>query len=195
MRKVLTLFFFFFSVVIAVAQNQGIGIRLGDPMGVTYKRYFGNTRAVEFGLGSAGLGWHDGYYKNSFEARDKYDGYRYRSHTVENTLYLQGRYLLHYNIDVRDIEGKWDWYWGVGGLLKFSKVKYRFYDDIPPFQETDTDNDIDFGPEGIIGMEYTFKDAPITIFGEVSLMFEMVDRVTLRTFGGAGARYNFRSRR
>ena len=52
-------------------------------------------------------------------------------------------------------------------------------------------NDIDIGPEGMIGMEYTFEDVPITVFGEVSLMLELVDRVTLRPFTGVGARYRF----
>ncbi|MBT1703604.1 hypothetical protein [Chryseosolibacter indicus] len=191
MKKVLTLFLFFSTVIIGVAQDQGIGLRLGDPLGVTYKKYFGDTRAIEFGLGSTGFGSHRSYYRNSFDSRSKYDDYRYRSHRVESTVYLQARYLLHYGIDVQGLEGKWDWYWGVGGMLKVAKVRYRFFDDVPPFEDTDTRTDIDFGPEGIIGMEYTFQDVPISVFGEISLLLEIVDRVTLRPFGGVGVRYNF----
>ena len=191
MKKVillLSLSLFYFS---ALAQTQGIGIRLGEPMGVTYKKYFGRSKAIEFGLGSAGPGWNYSYYRNSFESRNQYDDYRYRSHSVQSIVYLQGRYLLHYDIYIQGLEGKWDWCWGVGGMLKLAKVRYRFADDAPPFNETDTYTDVDFGPEGIIGMEYTFKDVPLTVFGEVSLLLEIVDRVTLRPFGGAGVRYNF----
>lgn len=192
MKKLLVFSFALFLCSTLLAQHQGIGIRLGDPSGITYKKYFRNSHAIEFGIGSTGPAWHDSYYRNSFKSRNIFDGYDYRSHRVASVLYLQGRYLLHYPIDVRDLEGRWDWYWGVGGVMKFAKVRYRYRDGDPSFEETGTYNDIDFGPEGIIGTEYTFEDVPLTVFAEVSLMLEIVDRVTLQPFGAAGLRYNFR---
>ncbi|MFZ6014646.1 MAG: hypothetical protein ACOYXT_30175 [Bacteroidota bacterium] len=171
--------------------TQGIGVRLGVPTGVTYKKYLAGDRAVEFGLGSAGPGWHSAYYENSIRSFRKYDGKRYLSHDVHSTLYLQGRYLVHTNIEVQGMDGKLDWYWGIGGILKFAKVRYRFEDDTPAGTYTDERTDLDFGPEGIGGMEYTFEDVPISIFAEVSLMLEFVDRVSLRPFSGTGVRYNF----
>jgi len=179
-----------FSTVL-YAQQQSIGVRLGDPMGITYKNYFLRNKAVELVLGSAAPGWHQRYYEKSFEFRDQYSAYRYRSHTVESTVYLQGRYLLHFDIPVEGMEGHLRWYWGAGALLKFSKVKYRFADKETSALMTDERGDVDFGPEGIAGMEYTFQDVPVTIFGEVSLMLEVADRPTLRSFAGIGARYNF----
>lgn len=191
MKKVIVLLSFFLCFFALRAQDRAIGLRLGDPTGITYKKYFGRTKAVEFGIGSAIPGWHNTYYRNSFNAHGPYNGFAYRSHTVQSTLYLQGRYLLHYDIYVQGMEGEWDWYWGAGGLLKFSSVQYRFQNNEPPFNESDTYNDVDFGPEGMVGMEYTFEGIPLTVFGELSLMLEIIDRVTLRPFSGIGARYRF----
>jgi len=177
----------------AVAQQQGIGLRLGDPMGVSYKKYFGRTHAIEFGIGSAPAGWHNGYYINSFERYPRYDNYRYQNHTVQSTLYLQARYLFHYNIPVENMEGKLEWYWGGGALLKASQIQYRFQNREAPFTAgRDVINDIDLGPEGIIGLEYTFQDTPLTVFGETSLFLEIANRPAfIRAFGGLGVRYNF----
>ena len=177
----------------AVAQQQGIGLRLGDPMGVSYKKYFGRTHAIEFGIGSAPANWRNSYYINSFQEYPRYDNYRYQNHTVQSTLYLQARYLFHYNIPVQNMEGKLEWYWGGSAMLKASKIQYRYQNRESPFAPArDIISDIDLGPEGIIGLEYTFQDVPMTVFGETSLFMEIADRpATIRGFGGLGVRYNF----
>ncbi len=74
------------------AQHQGIGLRLGEPLGITYKRYLPGNRAVEFVLGTAPKDWSSSYYSNSFE--DRYDDYDEVSHDVNSVLYLQGKYLF-----------------------------------------------------------------------------------------------------
>jgi hypothetical protein len=191
MKNAIILLCLLFCFTALHAQRQGIGVRLGDPMGITYKNYFSRDQAIELGLGSASPGWHQSYYERSFKFRDRYDGYRYRSHTVESTVYLQGRYLFPFDIPIEGMEGKLQWYWGLGALLKFSKVKYRFADKQTTALLSDTRSDVDFGPEGIAGMEYTFQDVPVTLFGDISLMLELADRPTLRPFAGIGARYNF----
>lgn len=177
----------------AMAQQQGIGLRLGDPMGVTYKKYVGRTQAVEFGIGSASARWHNTYYINSFEEYSRYDNYRYQNHSVLSTVYLQGRYLFHFNLPMQNMEGKLEWYWGAGALLKASKIQYRFQNREAPFaSDRAIVNDIDLGPEGIIGLEYTFQDTPLTVFGETSLFLEIADRpAAMRGFGGLGVRYSF----
>jgi hypothetical protein len=77
-------------------------------------------------------------------------------------------------------------------LLKFANVDYRYRNRDTGVLVRDSRTDIDLGPEGILGMEYTFEDIPLTIFGEFSLMVEFADRPgAFRGFSGAGARYNF----
>ena len=193
MRGVLIVFFLMFGALGAVAQKQAIGLRIGNPIGVTYKRYLANDRAMEFGLGTSSSGWNTNYYKNSFKDYKKYDSYEYRSHNVTGIVYLQGRYLFQYNIPIEGMVGKLDWYWGIGAMLKIATVNYTYQNEEFPYDVVnDGRTDIDFGPEGIAGMEYTFEDIPLTVFGEVSLMLEFADRpLTFRTFGAVGARFNF----
>jgi hypothetical protein len=190
MRSVLVILFLA-AAVSAFAQKQGIGLRVGNPLGLTYKRYMSNDRALEFGIGTAAPGWNKNYYKNSFNDLDRYDDFIYRSHTVNSSVYLQGRYLFQYDIPVEGMVGKLGWYWGGGAMLKFATVTYKY--ELPnDAQESDKRTDIDFGPEGIAGMEYTFDDIPLTVFGDVSVLLEFADRpLTFRAFAGAGARFNF----
>jgi len=192
MKQFLVLIFIFISVV-GFSQRQGIGLRLGDPMGATYKKYLGKTNAIEFGIGTAPARWHNSYYINSFDEYSGYDSYRYQNHAVQSTLYLQARYLFHYPLPVENMEGKLDWYWGVGGLLKVAKVKYTFRENDSPFTtSTDVKNDFDIGPEGILGLEYAFQDVPLSVFSEGSMMLEFLDRpITIRGFGCLGVRFNF----
>jgi hypothetical protein len=191
MRR-LTVILFLATTVSVYGQNQGIGLRIGNPLGLTYKRYLHNDRAFELIFGTAPGGWNKNYYKNSFKDFDKYDTDVYRSHDVESTVYFQGRYLFDYNIPVEGMVGKLDWYWGAGALLKFAKVNYSYQPGDATTILYDTKTDIDFGPEGIAGMEYTFDDIPLTLFGEVSVLLEFADRpLTFRAFAAAGARFNF----
>ncbi|MBN8576529.1 MAG: hypothetical protein J0L66_06270 [Cytophagales bacterium] len=178
------------------AQQQSVGLRLGDPVGITYKKYYNRSHAVELGIGTAPAHWSSNYYLNSFNEYARYNNYRYRNHTVQSTLYLQGRYVWHYRIPAENLDGTLEWYGGAGALFKAAKVQYRFQNREAPFAAgTDVITDFDLGAEGIAGLEYTFPDVPITIFGEASLFLELADRpFTMRVLGGLGVRYNFRRR-
>lgn len=192
MKKVICFVLLLLPCVAASAQQQGIGIRLGQPMGITYKKYLPHNKALEFMLATAPRDWGYNYYKNSFGWYDKYNDYLYRSHEVDNILYLGARYLFHYDIVEEGMSGDLKWFWGLGGVLKTASVEYDYIDEAPPHNwHSDTRTDIDLGPEGVIGMEYTFEKVPVSLFADFSLMMELVDRPTLRTLGGTGARFNF----
>jgi len=182
--------FLFAASLQAQKLSNGIGVRLGDPSGVTYKKYFNDRSALEFLLGSSPRLWHDNYYENGFDRRSKFDRFGYRGHDVRSTVYLGARYLIHNDLVINTIDGDLQWYWGVGLLLKSAQVRYS-YRDADQVLYTETVNDFDFGPEGLIGLEYTMKELPIGFFADVSLMIEFADRFSLRTFGGIGARYRF----
>jgi hypothetical protein len=91
------------------------------------------------------------------------------------------------------MDGKLEWYWGVGAMLKFCRVEYRYADGPPDNgNKYDTRTSIDFGPDGILGVEYKFEDTPLNVFGEVSLLLELADRpLTPQLFGAVGARFIF----
>lgn len=191
MRKAVGTIFLLFIILTSYAQDRGIGVRLGAPTGITYKKYLPQNKAVEFGLGTLTNGWYDNYYRKSFRSFDRFEGYDYVSHRVRSAIYFQGRYLLQNDIPIEGMMGKLEWYWGLGGLIKFGNVEYRYRNESGnTFYQTRTD--LDLGPEGILGMEYTFEDVPLTIFGEFSLMIEIVDRPgILRGLSGVGVLYNF----
>ena len=175
------------------AQDRSIGLRLGYPLGITYKTYVQSNHAIEFLLGTAPSGWNSHYYEASFDKYNDFDHSSYMSHHVKSSVYLQGRYLFQYNIPVDGMVGKLDWYWGAGAMLKFASVQYHYKSNEPPnnaYYETVTD--VDFGPEIMAGMEYTFEDVPITLFGEVSVLMELANRpLVLRGFTGVGGRLRF----
>ena len=175
------------------SQKQAIGVRLGNPVGITYKRDLSKSRALEFLIGTSSSGWSSNYYKNSFSAHKRYDDFVYRSHRISGTAYFQGRYLFQYNIPIEGMEGTLDWYWGIGAMLKVATLDYVYANpEVPQATINDRYTDIDLGPEGMAGMEYTFQDIPLELFGEVSLLVEFADRpLTLRTFGAVGARLQF----
>lgn len=183
-------------IVTAGYSQQTIGLRLGEPTGIVYKNYlnYGGTKGTsfEFGLGTASNSWNHSYYENSFGDRSAYNGYRYNSHRVSGVVYFQGRYLFNYEIPTHGVDGRFDWYWGLGAVLKVATVKYYYQNDNAPFQTgSDSRTDIDFGPEGILGAEYRFENVPIILFAEFSLMIELADRLGARGFVGTGARYRF----
>jgi len=177
----------------ATGQDRSIGLRLGYPLGLSYKAYIQSNHAVEFIIGTAPGSWSSNYYKNSFNKYSDFKNFKYQSHDVRSTLYLQGRYQFQYNIPVDGMEGKLDWYWGAGAVLKFASVQYQYTTNEPPqnpYYQTVTD--VDFGPDFMGGMEYTFEDVPVTLFGEVSVMIELANRpMIFRGFAGVGGRFRF----
>lgn len=168
--------------------SQSVGLKAGDPVGITYKRYLPGNKAFEAVVGAVPRGWYRNYYRDAFE--DDFGNSVYRSHDVEFALALQGRIMWQYDLDeyVPDAE----WYWGVGANLRLVNVDYR-YSTGPDFNNNVRSNDtnIDFGPEIFAGGEYFFQDVPLTAFVELGLMLEIVDQVSMRLLGGGGVRYNF----
>lgn len=192
MKKTAGLLLFCMVALAARAQDRGIGLRIGDPTGISYKKYLPRHKAIELGVGTSTIGWHHAYYRNAFRDLDKFEPYEYRDHHVTSTLYLQAKYLLQYDIPVEGMVGRLAWYWGVGALLKVAKVEYRYDEDGGPENLRELHTDIDIGPEGILGMEYTFDDVPLTVFGDISLLIEIVDRPGIpRGFSAIGIRYDF----
>ncbi|HZY78312.1 MAG TPA: hypothetical protein VFE50_02230 [Cyclobacteriaceae bacterium] len=197
MKHRLTLLIFLASAIAfsATAQTQpaqSVSLRLGVPLGLTYKTYVTKRAAIEFGLGAAGPAWGKHYYINAFNNIPKYENFKYLDHQVRSTLYLQARYLKDFSIPTTGMEGQLGWYCGAGLVAKISQVKYTYTNTnaVPPTQ-TDRRTDVDFGPEAILGAEYWLEDTPFSFYGEGSLMLEIFDRVTGRGFAAIGVRYHF----
>jgi hypothetical protein len=148
---VLFLFCFIFKVN-AQESGLGVGIMLGEPSGVSLKKWLNNTNAID-----AGIGW---------------------SFTENGSIHLHADYLYH-NYDLIHVSGeKIPLYFGVGGRLKMkggdeSKgnsigirvpvgVAYQFqtypfdaFVEIVPILDISPDTRVTFN--SAIGVRYYFK--------------------------------------
>lgn len=176
--------------------NWGLGFRLGDPFGITLKKYLARNRAFEINVGSTSYWGYD--YRDRFYHHNKYKDYDYRGYHNRGAVSIQFHYLYHKNIS--GAEGL-QWYLGFGPQVRIKRYdfQYRFKSFYGPgpndynwLQARDTANDLDLGLDGIIGLEYKFKGAPFSVFGEANLFMEVFDKpLFFKGQGGLGARFNF----
>lgn len=195
MRTILILLALFIISETAFAQfeNTSIGLRLGDPLGITYKKYLPGERALEFNLGSTNVGFYSSYHSNTFRRTSDYDNFRYNGNSVDYAIGFQARYLFHK--DFSQITPGMDWYYGFGGQVRLMGVTYEYIVVDGPNAGrfgSDERTNIDIGPEAIIGLEYDIPEVPLSAFAEISLFAEIIDNpIRFRMQGAIGIRYNF----
>lgn len=184
-------------------KNMGIGIRLGDPTGITFKKYMGN-RALEISFGRThtfyGRGWYNDKFNNWYNGWHKEKGYaiddfQYLGYKASPPLGLQVHYIL-FQKDINALNGL-QWYLGVGGQFRFQSYRYDFrykLDGNPNWIYVDGERvtNIDLGVDGVIGLEYHIPNLPISVFGDMTLFMEVADNpFAFWLQGGLGGRFNF----
>jgi hypothetical protein len=181
------------------SRNWGVGLRLGEPAGLTVKKYLSGNHALEVSLGRAARwGYHyneDDFYKLD-DFRDR-ENYHYAGFKGGFSTALQVHYL--WQKPVAGAKGL-EWYLGAGAQARFTPYRYYYY-----YNDGSRDNDwrrwhyveerrtdVDLGIDGVIGLEYTLPSAPLSLFADVNLFLEIVDAPFFAAGqGGAGIRYNF----
>lgn len=192
-----------FSPAASGQNDWGLGIRFGDPSGLTLKKYMGD-RALELSIGRTHWFYDDDWYDRRFDdwyeaQRFRYRDLRYVGHEKSVPIGLQLHYLFH-----KDIAGTGrggasglDWYYGFGGQIRFQgyRYDYRYRREGNPDWYYETSSrivDFDLGGDVVIGLEYTFANAPISLFMDATLFMEIIDDPFLFWFqGGIGGRFNF----
>jgi len=192
----------------AYSQDWGIGVRLGDPSGITIKKYMSSGNALEFSVGRTHLLYGRDYFNNRFDDDfdDWYDDnkygykdYEYRGHKVSTPIGFQFHYLIQKGIsqlEDEDISG-FEWYYGFGGQVRFQSYTYDYRYKLKGnsdwfYASGEKVTDLDIGADGVLGAEYTFKDIPISLFVDVTLFMEFFDDPFLfYVQGGIGGRYRF----
>lgn len=202
MKKIFFAFAFFFTVT-AYTQNSGIGFRLGDLSGITYKHY-SSGKAFELSLGRTYLFIGDSWYHHHFNTW--YDRKKYNYEVVEYINYyretaplgLQLHFMKQSTIEELNSEvGKLDWYLGFGAQFRYQSYnfdyRYKLAGDPTWYYVTDKYvSDIDVGPDGTIGVEYTFSTVPVSVFLDFTLFMQVYDDpFHFNGEGGIGVRYNF----
>lgn len=191
--RILTVILFF--PLIGFAQERGIGIRLGEPISVTYKDFIEDYLSIEAMIGSAGVN-SGSYYQKDFESNPPAANAFYIGQNTQKGISLNLRAALHedftdeFGIEIGYLLG----YAGAG--VQFRTVNVTYFYDVNQIGTgpnlTEERSNIDFGPEVFAGGEYYFDDLPISVFAEVGFFLELLDRVGhIKGQGGIGVRYLF----
>jgi len=170
------------------AQDWGIGLRAGDPTGLTVKRFMGD-KAWELNIGQTNLWGFDA----AREFKADFDDYVYLDSRLKSAVSIQVRYLSFKPIQI-DGPDKLSWYAGIGGQLRSVSADYRYRYRVgnDRRERWEAVNDVDLGADLIGGLDFSFHDIPLSIFTDINLYVELLDSpLFLRLQGGGGVRYNF----
>ena len=195
MRTILLLFFVLISGICTLSQEYqwGIGLRFGDPLGITVKKYLSDKSALELNFGNTPFRWFE---KDLFDKcgwEPQWDDHKCLSSTHSAPIALQVNYLFHN--DIKELDGL-TWYFGFGGQFRFVSFSYQYqykpFDNSNWIPDKKRTTEFDIGGNGVIGLEYLFKDYPVSVFLDFILFMEIVDNpFFFIPQGGIGVRYNF----
>lgn len=180
------------------AQTWGVGFRLGDPSGITVKKYWAG-HAFEVSLGRTHVFNGSQYYRGRYdhwydEQHFGHGSHEYVGYRATPAIGLQAHYLVQK--DVKNAGGL-DWYYGFGGQVRSVQYyyDYRYKTGNGPEWVVVRDErvtEIDLGIDGVLGLEYKFTDAPVAIFLDATLFMEVFDNpFVFWPQIGLGARFNF----
>ena len=189
-------------IVTTTDARHGVGLKVGDPIGITYKTYFLERFAFEVvgGLPTGGL--YANFIIDEFPSLEfsgfEGDSLLYISHDIRSSAAIQARFLFHSPLP-SGITGETgvDWYVGFGFSFRYLGVRYQFQNvessDPTAFELGEGDQDFFLqGPEVTLGFEYAIPNLPLTAFAEGNSFFVLgsIDP-DIRFYGGLGLRYNF----
>ena len=176
---------------------QGIGLKIGDPLALTYKFYATTKWAFGIDVGKASEGLYSQLHKKRFEsvAVPADTSYFYVSHEVLNQNVFSAK-LFYYKEGPRTIKGL-DFYVGLGYQMQFADIKYDYIavSELPPETRETKQVTLSFQPKGVEamgGLEYAYFDLPVTVFAELGIFFGTDNVQQWQKFqGGMGIRYVF----
>ncbi|HEY9047414.1 MAG TPA: hypothetical protein VIN08_16020 [Ohtaekwangia sp.] len=182
---------------------HGFGVKMGDPFALTYKYYPNKNFAIAADVGKPASGLYNRYFRQQFNTyqRDTLSQgaqVNYLTHTVKSDFI--GELKLLYHIDAKFISPGLQFYVGAGWEWKYSKIRYDYVYDEPDNPNPNSNNRIgNFtvsrftqGPQGVIGIEYSYFQLPISAFMELEYFTDVqLDPGWSRAEGGVGLRYIF----
>ncbi|HEY8241538.1 MAG TPA: hypothetical protein VIH35_08825 [Kiritimatiellia bacterium] len=146
-------------------KGLGVGVIVGDPTGISLKKWVSETRAID-----GAVAW-------SFDDDD--------------SLQLHADYLFHYGNLLREDpqatkSGRMPVYYGFGAVVKFEE-------DDDNNGNGDGDDDDEFaGIRVPVGINYILKNHPVDFFLEIVPVLQLIDESDVEIDAGLGARFWFR---
>lgn len=177
---------------------QGIGMKLGDPLALSYKYYPNKHFAFAADLGKVASGLYSKYYRKQFASYlpDTLTGeksIKYLTHHALRDLYFEAKFLYQWNAD--NISKGLQFYTGVGWQWRSTKLAYDYiYENGPFVNQLGKFNRSRFtyGPTAIVGFEYSYFSLPLSAFIEIEWFTDtLLDPGYNRFQGGVGLRYIF----
>ncbi len=173
---------------------QGIGIKVGDPMAVTFKFYVSEHFAVVADFGKSTSSFYKSYYAQLFDIYfpDPFDTLTYVSHRAKAD--WVGEVKLLYQRKAYNLMKGLQFYGGLGLEMRDTKLKYTFNVEEPaePATLTEQRRYSTRGLEAVLGAEYAAFGLPLSFFIEAEYYYDLVkDPGWTRLQGGIGVRYVF----
>ncbi|MCY7350611.1 MAG: hypothetical protein LH606_08075 [Cytophagaceae bacterium] len=151
-------------------QSWAVGLRVGEPMGLSIRKYFGEDHAFDVNVGTYGALW---------GVDRKYGG---TGHYKNVGLAVNANYLWLTNLSK---SGNLKAYYGFGGQIN-SRRNY------PDRLNGNYESKIGIGGSGLAGVELFLADSPLSVFTDLGLYIEVLPvPVFTHVQGGIGVRFNF----
>lgn len=183
-----------FLPLIATAQESSVGLRLGDPLSLSYRTFLDDRISIEAMIGRGGLNGPQ-YYRRIFENNPPTPDSFYLGHSVTGNLALNFRGAIHEDLsdEIGITEGRLIGFLGAGIQMRTNTLDFSYSNaTMPPVPLMERRTNFDLGPEAFGGGEYYFQDLPMSVFLEVGVFLELLDRFGhLRLQGAIGVRYLF----
>jgi hypothetical protein len=177
---------------------HGIGIKVGDPVTLTYKYYHNHNLALAIDAGSAASGLYTKHHRESFtrnlsDTLASISSIRYVRHEVINEYVVEAKLLYQQKAD-KLFPGLQS-YIGAGWQYRRADIEYSYFYEIG-FDETESgkfrSNKSTHGPVVAAGLEYAYFSLPVSAFIELSMFYDVAaDPGWTRFQGGVGIRYIF----
>lgn len=181
------------------AQSWGLGLRLGDPSGITLKHYKAG-KAWELSVGRTRYWYKDDWYGKRFyrwyDGRDfPYAEISYQGYRAGAPIAVQLHFLIRKPLEKKGNAGL-EWYYGFGVQARLNTFYYNYRYKLKGngnwiYVSEERVPNVDVGADAVIGLEYKFK-GPFSLFVDGTLFMEIVDDPFLfRGQAGLGLRYRF----
>lgn len=177
---------------------QGIGLKVGDPLALTYKYYPNKSWSFAADVGKVASGLYSKYYRKTFATYlpDTLAGeetIKYLSHRAVTDWYLEAKFLYQWNAE--KISPGLQLYAGLGWQWRSTKLEFDYiYEDglfenqLGKFRRSR----FTYGPTAIVGFEYSYFSLPLSAFIEIEWFTDaLLDPGYNRFQGGVGLRYVF----
>lgn len=181
----------------------GLGVKLGDPFAATFKYYPNKHLGIVIDFGKASSGLYNRYFREQFESYEQPDTLspgatvNYLTHKIKSDFVGEAKIL--YQIDAKKISDGLQFYVGVGFEWKRTSLDYDYlYETDPLLGDAEnrpgriSESRFTMGPQGVVGIEYSYFQLPISAFMELEYFVDVYkDPGWSRMQGGVGLRYIF----